>query len=304
MANLSIASFLPSGDTIEHMAGPADTTRQALTGDDVISELLRNFEAGLFRIRYTTLAPCRYHVYLNQADYDALRPVFGVLAQEGVRALTEALAARNRPNSSLLSRALGMEPERRMEYKILDNTWTLDFYPDTEGRLNAGDLEVYSELGSNQPADIDPASMTTLITRRDSAGHTSRRMAPADAPPKTALARICYEDEGGSKEYSMTKDAIVIGRGGKSFWVDVKIEARPDVSREHCRIRRDGASGRFYLKDVSRFGTTLDGRPVPASMELDGDKSADKNVEIPLPARAQIGLADVVVLHFEAVAQP
>jgi hypothetical protein len=286
------------------MAGPAETSRQALTGDDSVSELLRTFEAGLFKIRYTMLAPCRYNVYLSQADYDAMRPVFGILAQDGKRALSEALEALNRPAGSLLSRALGLEPERRMEYKILDSGWTIDFYSDSEARLNTGDIEICSELGSNQPADIDPASMTTLITRRDSAVQTSRRIAPSDAPPKTSLARISHQDEGGSKEYAMTKDAIVIGRGGKSFWVDVKIQAKPDVSREHCRIRRDAASGRFYLKDVSRFGTTLDGQPVPGSLELHGDKSGDKNVEIALPPRACIGLADVVMLDFEAVAQP
>jgi hypothetical protein len=85
--------------------------------------------------------------------------------------------------------------------------------------------------------------------------------------------------------------------------VDVRIDARPDVSREHCRIRRDAASGAFFLKDVSRFGTTVDGQAAPGSMELLEGKSVDKNVEIPLPPRARIGLADVVVLEFEAAAQ-
>jgi hypothetical protein len=287
-----------------NMAGPVETNRRALTGDDIVGELLRNFEAGLFKIRYTTLAPCRYNVHLSQYDYDALRPVFAILADEGKRALTEALAKLNQPSPSLLGRALGMEPERRMEYKTLEKDWSIDFYPDSEGRLDAGEIEVYSELGSGQPADIDPASMTTLITRRDAAGETSRRL-PASAPAsRPAFALIRYEDDGGRKEYAMAKDAIVIGRGGKSFWVDVKVDAKPDVSREHCRIRRDPASGRFYLKDVSRFGTSVDGQAVPSSMELAEEKSVDTNVEILLPPRARIGLADVVFLDFEAAAEP
>jgi hypothetical protein len=233
-----------------------------------------------------------------------LRPVLGILTQEAKRALREALDGLNRPATSLLSRALGMEPERRMEYKILDADWSVEFYPDSEDRLHAGDIEIYSELGSGEAADVDPASMTTLITRRDSDGQTSRRVPASDTTPKSVYARIRYEDDAGAKEFAMNKDAIVIGRGGKSFWVDVKVEARPDVSREHCRIRRDPATGAFYLKDVSRFGTTMDGQAVPASMELRGDKSVDQNVEIRLPARARIGLAEMVFLDFEAVTAP
>jgi hypothetical protein len=127
------------------------------------------------------------------------------------------------------------------------------------------------------------------------------KRALSEALEAHSLARISYQDEGGSKEYAMTKDAIVIGRCGKSFF---KIQAKPDVPREHCRIRRDAASGRFYLKDVCRFGTTLDGQPVPGSIEPHGDKSVHKNVEAALPPHARIGLADVVMLDFEAVAQP
>jgi hypothetical protein len=194
-----------------------------------------------------------------------------------------------------------MEPERRMEYKILDADWSVEFYPDSEARLQPGDIEIYSELGSGEAVDVGPASMTTLITRRDSAGQTSRRVAAAETTPKTIYARIRYEDDGGEKEFAMNKEAIVIGRGGKSFWVDVKVEARPDVSREHCRIRRDPATGAFYLKDVSRFGTTVDGKAAPPSMELHGDKSVDQNVEVRLPERARIGLAEMVFLEFEAV---
>ena len=70
----------------------------------------------------------------------------------------------------------------------------------------------------------------------------------------------------------------------------------PDVSREHCRIRRDAATGRFFLKDVSQFGTTLDGVRVPSSLS----EERDTNIEVELPSRATISLADVFTLEFEA----
>ena len=97
----------------------------------------------------------------------------------------------------------------------------------------------------------------------------------------------------------MTKDQIVIGRGGKTFWVDLKMNSPPDISREHCRLRRDPATGRFFLKDVSQFGTTIDGQRIPASVETKDGQDRDKNIEAPIPPRAVIGLADSVFLKFE-----
>ena len=82
--------------------------------------------------------------------------------------------------------------------------------------------------------------------------------------------------------------------------MDLKLNAPPDVSREHCRIRRDPATGRFFLKDVSQFGTTIDGRRIPGSVETSQGQDRDKNIEAPIPPRAVIGLADSVFLNFEA----
>jgi predicted component of type VI protein secretion system len=82
---------------------------------------------------------------------------------------------------------------------------------------------------------------------------------------------------------------MVIGRGGRSYWVDLKLETLPDVSREHCRIRRDTETGRFTIEDVSQFGTAVNGKPV------------GRNASAELPRRATISLAGVVDLQWEAV---
>src|SRR5205085_7972826 len=118
--------------------------------------------------------------------------------------------------------------------------------------------------------------------------------APVPAPGTHAV--IEYEDNGGRKTYCMVKDQIVVGRGGRDYWTDIKLETLPDVSREHFRLRRDPQTGKFYLKDLSRLGTTINGETVPSSIEfLDGDRR-DKNVEAPVPETARIGLADVIFL--------
>jgi predicted component of type VI protein secretion system len=93
------------------------------------------------------------------------------------------------------------------------------------------------------------------------------------------------------KTFVMTSEEIVIGRGGKAVWVDLKLEGPADVSREHCRIRRDPKTGNFYIRDLSQFGTTVNGTPIPNSVE--------RNLEVLLPSPAKIALADVCTLEFE-----
>ena len=66
----------------------------------------------------------------------------------------------------------------------------------------------------------------------------------------------------------MTKDEIVVGRGGRDYWTDIKLDTLPDVSREHFRLRRDPATGQFFLKDLSQLGTTIDGVKAPCSIEI------------------------------------
>jgi predicted component of type VI protein secretion system len=86
----------------------------------------------------------------------------------------------------------------------------------------------------------------------------------------------------------VTKNQVVIGRGGRSYWVDLKLETLPDVSREHCRIRRDAETGRFTIEDVSQFGTAVNGKPV------------GQNASADLPPRATVSLAGVIDLQWEA----
>ena len=61
----------------------------------------------------------------------------------------------------------------------------------------------------------------------------------------------------------MCKDTLSVGRGGSSVWVDVQVFTASKVSREHFRLRRD-RSGRFFIQDVSSWGTSVNGVADPA----------------------------------------
>jgi hypothetical protein len=291
------------------MAQQQPTAERQLTGDDIIAEILRNAEQGIFKIRYSALLPSIYHVYLNPSDYDTIKPVILALTAEARLALIERLDQLNRAaKPSSIARTLGFDSGKHIEYKILDPDWTIEFHPDIEERLSRGDIEIYSELASAEHSDFGEGAKTRHVTKRLTSGATSSGTIPASGGTgtdsrrtgNTVYAYIRYENTEGPQVFSVSKDQIVIGRGGKSFWVDLKLTAPSDVSREHCRIRRDPATGHFFLKDVSQFGTTIDGKRIPPSLENADGQHRDKNVETPIPARAVIGLADVVFLKFEA----
>ena len=294
------------------MSEPATTHR--ITGDDIISELIRNVDSGAFKVRFTTLVPCVFNVYLHAEDYDQVAPITDFIRTEAISALNEHLASLNKPSSGpSITRWLGVGKEQRpMEYKILEKNWAIEFHRDDEERLRPGDIEIFSELGSTQRDDLGAGAKTTFITRR--AAEEPREAPPAVAtsagPPdynpqattdRMVRGHLRYHDASGDKSFAITRDQTVIGRGGKAFWVDLKIDGPADVSREHCRIRRDGASGTFFINDLSQYGTMVNGAAIPSSLErtATGEK-IDRNVESPLPERATISLAGVFTLEFEA----
>jgi pSer/pThr/pTyr-binding forkhead associated (FHA) protein len=123
-------------------------------------------------------------------------------------------------------------------------------------------------------------------------------------PDRAVFATLTYEDNSGRHTHPVTEPQLVIGRGGSGYWVDLRIDAAPDVSREHVRIRRDLSTGQFFLKDVSLYGTTINGQRVASSIDTSNGGKRDINLEVPLPPVARIGLADMVFLDFRLADRP
>ena len=277
-----------------------------ITGDDIISELIRNADAGAFKVRYTILVPCIFNVYLHPRDYELIQPIAELIQEEAVRALKEHLSDLNKPRTARpFGKRLGSVGEPRPEYKILEKQWMIQFHGDQEERLRSGEIEIYSELGSARPKDFGAGAMTTFITRHRAGDAVTVAGSSEDAhhqvPARAVLAKVRYRDSGMDKTFVMTSEEIVIGRGGKAVWVDLKLEGPADVSREHCRIRRDPKTGTFFIRDLSQFGTTVNGTSIPNSVErVEGGEKVDRNREVLLPSPARITLADVCTLEFEA----
>jgi hypothetical protein len=280
------------------------TVANQITGDDIISELIRNADAGRFKVRYTILVPCIFNVYLHPRDYELIQPIAELIREEAVRALKERLSDLNKSRTARpFGKRFGLAGEPRPEYKILEKHWVIQFHGDQEERLRPGEIEIYSELGSARPKDFGAGAMTTFITRYPAGGSVAGNSEGAhhQVPARAVLARVRYRDSGMDKTFMMTSEEIVIGRGGKAVWVDLKLEGPADVSREHCRIRRDPKAGIFFIRDLSQFGTTVNGTPIPNSVDrVEGGEKVDRNREVLLPSPARITLADVCTLEFEA----
>lgn len=273
-----------------------------LQGDDLVAEVLRNMEEGLFRIRKKTVVPAIYRIYLNPEDHGQFRDVEGFVCAEIRGALDERLAQWNgsklRLARVLLEKFGAGDGAEVGEYVRVADDWTVEIYPDVDGKLAAGEIEIHSELGAPQKTELGGGSMTRrIIPQKAEVTIAAAAVAPSavadgDCPEDEgtkgrAFAHLTYVDQTGPKVFEVTKNLTVIGRGGRSYWVDVRLETLPDVSREHCRIRRDPESGRFTIEDVSQFGTAVNGTPV------------GKDASVALPAAATISLADVVELGWQ-----
>ncbi len=283
--------------------------------------------SNLETLRYSTLAPSRYVVYVHPAEYARLEAIIPILQDETIRALTEELNQLNNPSGLRRygGRLFGGEQTPRVQTP--SGEWQVEFVMDPDGDLAEGDILIDSELLLPAQPELGVGERTRRITtahvveqadrqgsgeraeeqthlRQGSAGQADDRTVRTQVSARRLFASIVYEDKSGRHSYDIAKDSVVIGRGSTSAPVDIKIESSVDVSREHARIRRDAASGQFFLIDLSTLGTTINNRHVPRGYdEVEGVKS-ETGVETLSPDGARIGLAETVFLDFTLVKDP
>jgi hypothetical protein len=287
--------ILPGAVQIVGILGAAPPRRHAR---DIIDAVVANMRQNLERLKYSTLAPSRYTVYLHPAEFARLETIVPVLREQTIRALDEELRLMNAAGASSRWRRV----ERAPEVRNAAADWHLAFMADPDEELKEGDVLVDSELLMPARPDLGRGEQTRQIVTLQSGQRATTIEHTINCPtsPSTPrlLGHIEYHDESGHHCYDVTKDCFTIGRGGVAYPVDIRIASSADVSREHARIRRDSASNRFFLIDLSTLGTTLNGRHVPKGFdEVDGAKR-ENGSETPLPDVANIGLAGTVFLDF------
>jgi hypothetical protein len=271
---------------------------------DIIDAVVENMRKNLEQLKYWTLAPSHYTVYLHAREYARLEGILPILREQTVRALSEELQALNR-QSPVRRWAERWGRSSDPEVRNAAPDWQVEFLADPDGDMNEGDLLIDSELVLPANPDLGVGERTRRITTVHAGQRTTTHEQSMPRTPSSSaaqvLARIDYDDDKGHHSYDVVKDSITIGRGGIAYPVDIRIASSPDVSREHLRLRRDPKTGRFFVIDLSSLGTTLNGRHVPRGYdELDGTKR-ENGAETMLPESARIGLADTVFLEFGVV---
>ena len=295
------------------MSQTATTSRRRRTSGDLIDAIVDNMRQNLEELRYATLAPSRYAVYLSAAEHARLEGIIPRLQAEAARALDEELARRNR--TSWLRRRAGAVPglgrlsglgrRRRPPLENAGPRWHVEFLVDTDGELaDEGDIIVHSDLVLAPDPELGVGTQTRRITTIHAGDHktTRKQIVGAAAPTRAAVqARLVWQDNHGQHEHDIARESTTIGRGGLAYPVDVRVASSEDVSREHARIRRDAATGQFFLIDLSTLGTTLNGRHVPKGFDDHEGTKRENGTETALPDRARIGLAGTIFLDFERV---
>jgi hypothetical protein len=271
---------------------------------DIIDAVVDNMRKNLEPLKYSTLAPSRYTVYLHANEYARLEGIIPVLREQTVRALNDELEILNQ-RSSVRRWVERWRRDADPEIRNAAPDWHVEFHVDPDGDMGEGDLLIDSELVLPASPDLGVGERTRRITTVHAGQRTTTHEQSVDRTASVStgpvVARIQYDDDAGHHSYDIAKDSVTIGRGGIAYPVDVRITSSPDVSREHARLRRDSRTGRFFLIDLSSLGTTLNDRHVPRGYdEVDGTKR-ENGAETVLPDSAKIGLADTVFLQFGVV---
>lgn len=310
------------------------------SGKTILKAVRDELMLNLYPLPFSTLPVTIYHVYLHPRDYAVVEAIVPRIVEQVQRALTaevESLNARlgrsaPRMITRLIGRPLGLAPIE------IPSSWDVHILPDPDGELKPGELGIVSTLSVAGAAEYSGTPTTRIVKshvagarRTATTSHVPQPVGPAAAvavgagagvdagmgvaaaasvaaatsvPASEPLAdsseraRLTYDDEQGGHVFSMRKDSLSVGRGGSAAWVDVQVVTTAKVSREHFRIRRDPA-GRFFIQDVSSWGTSVNGEPVPPAVKSE-EGVLQPGPERELPLRAQIALADALVMQFEA----
>src|SRR6185503_4391870 len=96
---------------------------------DLIEAIVDNMRSNLEQLRYTTIAPSRYTVYVSPAEYARLEGILPRLQSETIRAINEELDRHNR--RSRIRKVVGpLLGRSKPPVENPDTLWHVEFLPD------------------------------------------------------------------------------------------------------------------------------------------------------------------------------
>ncbi len=273
-----------------------------VTGSRITDAIAAEMKAGAEPLARSILVPSVFRIYLHPDDWERLYSILHELRADAEEELDRTLVRINRPVDSLLVRC-GLR--RVKAYRRVKEYWQVDFYPNRDDSCPQGEFIIFSDFPEPARASNLEGGETVRATRYGTDRTTGQEVTEPIAQAhkgEPAFAQIRFTDELGHRSYLMTRSEVHIGRGGLGRWIDLELRTEiPDVSREHAIIRRKPSSDAFEIKDLSRFGTTVNGVAVPPSKVVENGAEVDKDIWAPLPAPSRIVLAGKFELDFEPI---
>jgi hypothetical protein len=269
----------------------------------IIFTLVRELRANIVPLTSKSLAPTHFVVYLNPDDHLKLAGVGAIIIDEASREMNAEIARLSQWSGRgwrVLHRLLkpwAAAPPLPIDPSALQRQ--IEILPDPDAALAPGHFTVRTQLPTAPTLDF-AGTATVAVTSVSPTAEAAPRAVP-NVTARAAFARLTFQDEDGPRTFDIAEDKTLIGRGGQGVWVDVRVRGPVEISQEHVRIRRDAQTGEFFIKDLSRNGTTVNGQRLPQGVVYSGDnkrESEPQEHEVALPATAEIGLAGALTLTF------
>ncbi len=305
---------------------------------DIIDTIAEAMRVGVERLdRDYKIVPSIFEVYLHPDAFDVLEPIVPMIQERAAVRLDRELERLNEGGAlGRVQRLLDPERADLQPYRRVGSRWVVKLFPSHDPDVEPDSIAVAAELATPDETDAAGPQTRRLTMRVGNDKYQTRRLgedeagthtAPPTSPASSAethatartvqgreervgegrqpLARLDFTDDSGARTVLLTATETAIGRRDEGYeWVEIQLDTVDDVSREHLRIRCNREAGRFEIKDLSTFGTTVaepggEAQQVPSSLDPETDRDLDRWV--PLPHRAVIGLADALFLKFESL---
>ena len=114
-------------------------------GDKIATEVEREMEQRLYRLRHVVLAPAEYHVYLHPDDFSHIKDVASLIELDVQQCLNAAVERMN-GRSSLLNFVLPKRPP----VEVPRGGWAIHIKPALNGDVGPGELAIHSRLSVPQ----------------------------------------------------------------------------------------------------------------------------------------------------------
>ena len=274
---------------------PAAVSNRRRPARDLIAAVVENMRSNLETLKYSTLAPSRYVVYMHPAEYARLESIVPILQEETVRALTEELDRLNNP-SGLRRYSNRFKGESTPRVQTPGGEWQVEFVMDPDGELAEGDILIDSELMLPAQPELGVGQRTRRITTahavepghlRQGSGGQADDQTPTEEPAPT------HRQQDSGRHAHLRQ-----GSGGQADERTVRTQA-PVAPRPLARLVYEDKAGRHAFditNDSILIGRGSTSGPVDVRIESSVDVSREHARIRRDPATSQFFLIDLSTL--------